>query len=85
LNKACDSRARRPNVPILIPGLGTQGGTVHNAIQNGANLRGEMAILNVSRSVLYASNGPDFAQAARAAAEKLRHEINDARNVSVAP
>jgi orotidine-5'-phosphate decarboxylase len=78
-------RISGPNVPILIPGLGAQGGTVNNAIQNGANLRGEMAILNVSRSVLYASNGTDFAQAARQAAEKMRHEINDARNVSVAP
>jgi orotidine-5'-phosphate decarboxylase len=78
-------RAAGPNIPILVPGLGAQGGTVTNAIQNGANLRGEMAILNAARSILYASDGEDFAQAARRAAEKLRLEINDARNVSVAP
>lgn len=78
-------RAVGGNVPLLIPGIGAQGGTVHSTVQNGANIRGEMAILNVSRSVIYASNGPDFADAARRAALKLRDEVNDARNVSVAP
>lgn len=78
-------RAVGSSVPLLIPGIGAQGGTVRNAVQNGANLRGEMAILNVSRSVLYASNGKDFAEAARRVALKIRDEVNDARNVSVAP
>lgn len=74
-----------PNVPLLIPGIGTQGGKVADAVRFGANLRGEMAILSVSRSVLYASNGTDFAQAARRVAERFKHELNDARNVHVAP
>jgi len=78
-------RAAGSNVPLLIPGIGTQGGTVQDAIRFGANLRGEMAILSASRSVLYASNGTDFAQAARKVAQKLREDVNDARNVSVAP
>jgi orotidine-5'-phosphate decarboxylase len=78
-------RAAGPNVPILIPGIGTQGGTVQDAVKYGANLRGEMAILSASRSILYASNGTDFAEAARRVAAKLREDLNDARNVSVAP
>jgi orotidine-5'-phosphate decarboxylase len=78
-------RAAGPNVPILIPGIGTQGGTVQDAIKFGANIRGENAILSASRSILYASNGKDFAEAARKVALKLREDLNDARNVSVAP
>lgn len=78
-------RVAGPNLPILVPGVGAQGGSVRDAVQHGANLRGEMAILSASRSVLYASQGSDFAVAARAAAQKLRDECNESRNVSVAP
>lgn len=74
-----------PNVPLLVPGIGTQGGTVGDAVRHGANLRGEMCILNASRSILYASQGPDFAEAARRATQKVRDEANEARNVSVSP
>lgn len=78
-------RVAGPNLPILIPGIGTQGGTVTDAVKLGCNLRGEMAILSSSRSVLYASQGPDFAEAARAVAQKLKDDCNEARNVSVSP
>lgn len=78
-------RAAGPNVPILIPGIGAQGGKVQDAVRFGANLRGEMAILSTSRSILYASHGADFAQAARRVAERIKNEVNDARNVHVAP
>lgn len=78
-------RVAGPSVPILVPGIGAQGGTVQDAVRFGANLRGENAILSASRSILYASNGADFADAARKVASKLREDMNDARNVSVAP
>lgn len=78
-------RAAGPNVPILIPGIGAQGGKVQDAVRFGANLRGEMAILSTSRSILYASHGADFAEAARRVAERFKNEVNDARNVHVAP
>jgi orotidine-5'-phosphate decarboxylase len=78
-------RIAGPNVPILVPGVGAQGGRVVDAVQGGANLRGEMVIVNASRSVTYASEGNDFAAAARAAAQRLKDECNEARNVSISP
>lgn len=74
-----------PHIPLLVPGLGAQGGKVSTAVHNGANLQGNMLILNASRSVLYASQGADFAQAARKKVLQMRSEANDARNLSVAP
>lgn len=74
-----------PNMPLLAPGIGAQGGRVAQAVQHGANLRGEMLILNASRSILYASQGDDFAEAARKAVERMRDEANEARDVSVRP
>jgi orotidine-5'-phosphate decarboxylase len=63
------------NMPILIPGIGAQGGDLRSAVRFGTDGRGEMAIINASRSVIYASSGGDFAGAARSEAMKLRDEI----------
>lgn len=63
-------------LPILIPGIGTQGGDLEASIRNGVDANGLSAIVNASRSVIFASKGLDFADAARTAAEKLRSEIN---------
>lgn len=63
-------------MPILVPGVGTQAGNVEKAVKSSVNSRGELAIINVSRSVIFASQGEDFAQAARKAAITLRDEIN---------
>ena len=61
-----------PDVPFLVPGVGAQGGSVADVLAaNG----GAPILINSSRSILYASNGPDFAEAARDAAERLRDEI----------
>lgn len=68
-----------PSMPLLIPGVGTQGGDLEQAVRFGTDSSGEMAILNVSRQVLYASRGQDFAQAARRAAVNLRNAINAIR------
>ncbi len=65
-----------PEMCLLIPGVGAQGGDLASAVNYGVDARGEKAIINVSRQVLYASREEDFARAARAAAEKLRKEIN---------
>ncbi|MFQ5860333.1 MAG: orotidine-5'-phosphate decarboxylase [Dehalococcoidia bacterium] len=65
-----------PEMPILIPGVGAQGGDLEAAVRHGTDRWGRRAIINASRQVLYASRGPDFAQAARAAAQGLRDEIN---------
>jgi len=78
-------RIAGPNIPILVPGVGAQGGRPQDAVQCGANIRGEMVLVNASRSILYASQEKDFAVAARSAAQKLKDECNEARNVSISP
>jgi orotidine-5'-phosphate decarboxylase len=65
-----------PEMPILIPGIGTQGGDLASAVRNGMDARGEKAIIAASRQVLYASKGKDFAKAARQIAQGLREDIN---------
>jgi orotidine-5'-phosphate decarboxylase len=69
-------RALVPGMPLLIPGIGAQGGDLRSAVRFGCDKRGEMAIINASRSIMYASAGADFADAARAAARKLRDDMN---------
>lgn len=64
-----------PEMPILIPGVGKQGGDLKSAIRYGCTKSGDRAIINASRSILYASRGKDFAQAARREAMRLRNEI----------
>lgn len=63
-------------MPILIPGVGAQGGDLEAAVRYGTDERGRLAIINSSRQVLYASRGEDFPQAARREAIRLRDEIN---------
>ncbi len=69
-----------PEMPLLIPGIGAQGGDLASAVGYGADTRGEKAIINVSRQILYASKEKDFARAARDTAEKIRNQINDHTN-----
>jgi orotidine-5'-phosphate decarboxylase len=64
------------DMPILVPGVGAQAGDLEQAVKHSVNPQGEWAIINASRSVIFASPGEDFAQAARKAAMTLRDEIN---------
>ena len=66
-----------PDMPILIPGIGAQGGDLVQAITDGVDAQGEKAIIAVSRQVLYASPGKDFAEAAKRAAQDIRDKINN--------
>lgn len=66
-----------PDMPLLIPGIGAQGGDLASAVKYGVDAHGERAIIAVSRQVLYASRGKDFAEAARRSAEELRGGINN--------
>ena len=72
-------RAGAGDMPLLIPGIGAQGGALERAVIDGTANFTRTALLNVSRSVLYASNGPDFAEKARASAEKTLAQINALR------
>ncbi|HJX03127.1 MAG TPA: orotidine 5'-phosphate decarboxylase, partial [Dehalococcoidia bacterium] len=68
-----------PTMPLLIPGVGAQGGDLELAVKYGMDTAGEKAIINVSRQVLYASRGDEFAHSARQEALKLRNAINSIR------
>jgi orotidine-5'-phosphate decarboxylase len=69
-------RSLAPDMPILIPGIGVQKGDLESAVRYGCDHDGLRAIFTASRSVMYASNGEDFARAARAEAVALRDRIN---------
>jgi orotidine-5'-phosphate decarboxylase len=73
-------RKLAPTLPILIPGIGKQGGDLESAIRYGTDKNGKLAIINASRSVLYASTGKDFATAARNEAMRLRNQIQKYRD-----
>lgn len=68
-----------PDMTFLIPGIGAQGGEVESTIKNGIRKDGLGAIINSSRGIIYASDGPDFAEAAGKAAKELKDEINKYR------
>ncbi|MFW5775649.1 MAG: orotidine-5'-phosphate decarboxylase [Chitinivibrionales bacterium] len=65
---------------LLVPGIGAQGGDVGAVMANGLTAGKTGLIINSSRSILYAGEGDNFAQAARAATQKLRDEINAFRH-----
>ena len=67
------------NSPFLIPGIGKQGGDVKKTVTYGTNAKGEMAVINSSRGIIYASDGDDFAEVAREKAVELQNKINQFR------
>lgn len=71
-------RQLAPTVPLLIPGVGAQGGDALATVRAGWRANGPI-VVNSSRAILYASSGADFAQAARAAAQATRDTLNAAR------
>lgn len=72
-------RALAPSMPILIPGIGKQGGDLESAVHFGCDARGRLALINASRSILFASSGKDFAAAARKETLQLRNQIQSYR------
>lgn len=73
-----DVRAVAADLPILVPGVGAQGGDVAASVAAGATGPGTGLLLSSSRDVLYASSEEDFADAARAAALRTIDAINAA-------
>jgi orotidine-5'-phosphate decarboxylase len=69
-------RAIVGDMPLLIPGVGAQGGDVEAVVRNGLDAGGAGLLVSSSRAILYASNGDDYAEAAAAAAKSLRDGIN---------
>jgi len=71
-------RELAPTLPLLIPGIGAQGGDAMATVRAGWRPDAPI-IVSSSRAVLYASRGDNFAQAARSAANAARNELNTAR------
>ncbi len=69
-------RAIVGDLPLLVPGIGAQGGDVEAVLRNGQSSEGSGLLISSSRAILYAGNDDDFANAARAATLALRDEIN---------
>jgi orotidine-5'-phosphate decarboxylase len=72
-------RELAPTLPLLIPGVGAQGGEAAATVRAGWRADAPI-VVNSSRAVLYASGGDDFAAAARAVALATRAELNAARD-----
>ena len=70
-------RELAPTLPLLVPGVGAQGGDAAATVRAAARAEGPLMV-NSSRAVLYASAGDDFAQAARGAALQTRQALNAA-------
>ncbi len=68
-DKLQEIRSFCPDHFFLVPGVGAQGGSAEDVIAHGANAQGGL-LINSSRGVLYASQGPDFAEAAAEAARR---------------
>lgn len=64
-------------VPLLIPGVGSQGGDLEKAVVSGSNSSGEMAIVNISRGIIYAGENGSFRTAVRQKARYFKDAIHD--------
>ncbi|MCP4426828.1 MAG: orotidine-5'-phosphate decarboxylase [Chloroflexi bacterium] len=74
------ARELSPQANFLIPGIGAQGGNLETAVRFGPDAVAG-PVISASRSIIYASSQIDFADATRAAAQSLRNQINEARNL----
>lgn len=72
-------RALIGDMPLLVPGIGAQGGDVAAVVRHGCTANGGGLLISSSRAILYAGADEDFAGAARTAANTLRTTINDCR------
>ena len=69
-------RAIVGDMPLLVPGIGAQGGDIEATLKAGRTSNGTGLMINSSRAILYAGKGVDFAIAARKAALHTRDDIN---------
>jgi orotidine-5'-phosphate decarboxylase len=72
-------RALVGEMPLLVPGIGAQGGDIEAVVRNGQTVDGTGLLISSSRAILYASRDEGFATAARSATLGMRDSINDFR------
>lgn len=65
-----------PDIPLLIPGIGAQKGELEAAVRYGCDKDGKLAVINIGRSIIYASRRKDFAERSRETAIKYRDQMN---------
>ena len=75
-DELAEVRAIVGDMPILIPGIGAQGGDIQKTVMAGKDSKGFGMMISASRSIIFASNGADFAQASRKATESLASSIS---------
>ena len=78
-NELAEVRRIVGDLPILVPGIGAQGGDIAATVKAGKDSRGAGLMINSGRAILYASGGANFASAARRAARETRAAINQHR------
>ncbi len=71
------------DMPLLVPGIGAQGGDIEATVAAGKTSSGAGLIINSSRAILYAAPGQDFAAAARKVASETRDAINRFRSIEL--
>lgn len=69
----------KEDIPFLIPGIGKQGGDIEKTVKYGTNNKGELAIINSSRGIIYAGKDENYKTKVRQAAEALKNTINTYR------
>lgn len=67
-------------MPLLIPGIGAQGGSVEKTVAAAKDAEGKGMLISSSRTIIFASQEKDFAEAARKELQKLHHSINHYRS-----
>jgi orotidine-5'-phosphate decarboxylase len=78
-NELAEVRRITGNMPLLVPGIGAQGGDIEATVKAGRSSNGAGLMINSSRAILYASSDEDFAEAARRVANQTRLAINQYR------
>ena len=66
-------------MPLLVPGVGAQGGSVQEVLHHGQDAQGEGLVISSSRAILFADSGVGFGEAAAAVARSTMEEINKYR------
>ncbi len=69
-----------PDIPLLIPGLGTQGGSLDEVMSAAPNMPRHHLLFNVSRSIIFAAEDSSYAHQSRVAARYYANRINSARD-----
>jgi orotidine-5'-phosphate decarboxylase len=73
-------RELAPDLPLLVPGIGAQGGDIEATVRAGRTAKADGMVINSSRAILYAGRGEDFADQARRVARETRDAIEACRH-----